>query len=59
YFSADELAQLTQFATDTRALMHEKNLNFPELIFYNGSWIIPDNRDKLPSTRLTTGQSHF
>ena len=59
YFSTVELEQLTQFATDTRALMHEKNLNFPEFIFYNGSWIIPDNSDELPNTRLTTGQSHF
>lgn len=43
YFTANELALLTQFASDTRALMHEKNINFPEITFSNGSWIFPRN----------------
>lgn len=43
YFTANELALLTQFASDTRALMHEKNINFPEITFSNGGWIFPRN----------------
>jgi len=40
-FNAAEDSSFTTFTTDTRALFDSQNVNFPEIKFIDGNWIIP------------------
>lgn len=41
YFSIDDEALLTEFATDSRKLYGRENYNFPEILYRNGQWHVP------------------
>ncbi|HRX32524.1 MAG TPA: CapA family protein [Tenuifilaceae bacterium] len=40
-FNAAEDSSFTTFTTDTRTLLNSQNVNFPEIKFIDGNWIIP------------------